>query len=236
MARKTRRPPKGIEDWYAYDPKTGKITYRRTIRAYGGFRYRGEEAGTDKDGYVHIGFRGTIYRAHRLAWYFMTGDWLSSKQDMDHINGDRADNRWENLRLATRSQNMLNKNNALRHDNVSGYRGVSWREETGKWHARITIDGKIVLLGDFRNKEDAVEARKAAELEWSKHRIPKRSNSRSVEPRSDNTSGHPGVQWRKDNKKWRAVLTIGGIRVRLGEFANKDDAIAARRRAEEEMT
>lgn len=162
---KTDTAPVGIEQHLGYNPNTGKIVWLH--RKIGGSRiiYPGDEAGTDKDGYRNINFHGTLYRAHRLAWFFMTGEWLPSKQDIDHINGDRSDNRWCNLRLVTRSQNSMN-GHKLMVNNKSGVRGVSWRKDTCKWHARITVDGKTILLGDFVRKEDAIAARREAEIKY----------------------------------------------------------------------
>lgn len=159
---KTRHAPVGIEKYLGYDPTTGLIFFLRSTHGYGGKKRIGDEAGTPKDGYVQVHFHGTVYRAHRLAWYFMTGDWLPPRQDLDHINGDRSDNRWVNLRLATRSQNNMNVGK-LRPDNKSGVRGVSFRKDTQKWHARIYVGGRVILLGDFVEKSDAVAARSIAE-------------------------------------------------------------------------
>jgi len=77
------------------------------------------------------------------------------------IDGHRSDNRWINLRLATRTQNNMNL--PCRSDNKSGHRGVSFRKDTQKWNARIHLSGKTLLLGDFVDKADAAAARKAAE-------------------------------------------------------------------------
>jgi len=94
----------------------------------------------------------------------MTGEFPPKGGEIDHINRDRADNRWANLRLATRSQNNMNA--GLRSDNKSGHKGVSKRRDTGKWHARITVKRRILLLGNFHSFEDAVAARRAAERQF----------------------------------------------------------------------
>lgn len=105
-------------------------------------------------GYWHIGIDGKDYLAHRLAWLYMTGAWPTNQ--IDHINGVRDDNRISNLRGATNAENQ--QNTALRDDNTSGFMGVSWFRERGKWHARITIAGKDKHLGYFDTPEDAHEA------------------------------------------------------------------------------
>jgi hypothetical protein len=82
------------------------------------------------------------------------------EMSIDHINGIKTDNRLQNLRLATKSQNALN---SKRHkDNTSGYKGVSWNKRLAKWGARITINGKYKHIGLFKNVEDAASAYAAA--------------------------------------------------------------------------
>ena len=117
-------------------------------RAYGGV-----PAGSDSgDGYIRIGVDGRLYFAQRLAWLYVNGQW--PENDVDHINGQRADNRLCNLRRATRSQNNIN---AVRpKDNTSGYKGVM--ASRGKWLARIGVNRKKVFLGRFDSIEDAAQA------------------------------------------------------------------------------
>lgn len=161
---KTDFPPQGFKEAIRYDPETGRFHHLKRTHGYGGLIVPGDPVGTIKDGYTAINYRQTIYRAHRLAWWIMTGEWLPADQDIDHINGDRADNRWANLRLATRSQNNMNA--TLRSDNKSGFRGVSWRRDTQKWHARIKVEGKTILLGNFSDLNAAAAARLQAEEKY----------------------------------------------------------------------
>jgi hypothetical protein len=102
------------------------------------------------------------FRAARLAWLYMTGEW--PKDIVDHINGVRDDDRWENLRAATQGQNCLNT--ARRSDNTSGVKGVGWNTRLGKWHARVKIGGQQHHCGYLDNLEDAKLARetKAGQL------------------------------------------------------------------------
>ena len=107
-------------------------------------------------GYREIKIAGVICFAHRLAWLFVHGDWPGS--ELDHINGDRSDNRICNLRPATRSQNLAN---VRRHcDNTSGFKGVS--ASGRKWRATIKIGRLQRHLGVFENKEAAAAAYRAA--------------------------------------------------------------------------
>jgi len=119
----------------------------------------------NSEGYIHIGIDGTLYKAHRLAWFYVTGE--LPKDQLDHINGTRTDNRFINLRQACNELNQ--KNNALRKDNLSGVPGVMWNIETGKWRSRITSSGKRYLLGDFKDKFEAICARKSAEVKYGFH-------------------------------------------------------------------
>lgn len=94
-------------------------------------------------GYCLIGINGKRYYAHRLAWPYMTGKWPTSQ--IDHVNGNKTDNRFCNLREADQSTNKCNK--PKRKDNTSGYKGVWLHKETGKWRAGLKIRGRKVDLG-----------------------------------------------------------------------------------------
>jgi hypothetical protein len=88
----------------------------------------------------------------------------NEKLFVDHINGNKADNRKNNLRLVTASQNLMNTK--LRSDNTSGYKGVYYNKKNNKRYARITVNKKIINLGSFKNKEDAIKIRKDAEEKY----------------------------------------------------------------------
>lgn len=103
--------------------------------------------------YPRIRINGRLYLAHRLAWLWMTGEWPSA--EIDHIDCDRGNNGWANLRAATHSQNNANK--APRKNN-SGFKGVWLHRSSGLWHARIKVDTKEISLGYFRAREVAHEA------------------------------------------------------------------------------
>lgn len=136
----------------SYDPTTGVLTWR-VLRP--GTAVVGSEAGVvKKDGYRHVSVCNRTYRAHRIIWLMMTGQWPSS--EIDHKNLDRADNRWENLREATRAQNQCNI--AAPATNTSGVKGVTWHRRCGKWQASITKDGKLIYLGLFDDIDKAAEA------------------------------------------------------------------------------
>lgn len=111
-------------------------------------------------GHVYIEINGKAYLAHRLAWFYMTGEW--PKDEIDHIDRNRKNNSFMNLREASHSQNQ--HNSGIRKDNKSGFRGVS--KSGKKWMATIAIKGKNNYLGVFDTAEAAYSAyvAKAKEL------------------------------------------------------------------------
>lgn len=130
-------------------------------------RFAGKEAFTGFDSY---GYRaGRIYdreyKAHRLLWLLYSGRWPDDQ--IDHINGDKADNRIANLRAVPQSEN--NKNKPVPTNNTSGVIGVHRYRKNGYWQAEITVNGKARYLGRFRSIEEAAAARKAAEIEFGFH-------------------------------------------------------------------
>ena len=148
----------------SYDPATGHFIWRDFKRTYAGQARPGAVAGyLGRDGYIMLRVNGRDTRAHRLAFLFMTGKPIPKGKEIDHINGIRRDNHWSNLRLVTRSQNCMNRH-TIRSDNKSGQCGVSWLR--GKWQAVITLNGKMLYLGVFAEKQDAIAARKVAELKY----------------------------------------------------------------------
>ena len=112
-----------------------------------------------KDGYVQIIIGKKLYRAHRLAWFYVTGSWPEGR--LDHQDNCGSNNRWENLRPATHSQNMANRK--LNANNVSGFKGVSRRGK--RFRAYVQKDGRRFLLGMFDTAEAAGAAAAAKSIE-----------------------------------------------------------------------
>ena len=173
MAELTQEIVKELLD---YNPETGVFIWRFRERRWfstdkawkiGNSRFSGKTAGClDKtSGYLIIGVLGKEYRAHRLAWLYMHGEF--PKSQIDHINHVRTDNRITNLRQVSNHENA--KNQRMRNNNTSGVTGVYWYESRNKWVAHITINGKYKNLGYYTNKADAITARKAAEAEYGFH-------------------------------------------------------------------
>lgn len=138
-----------------YDPTTGEFRWRRG-------RYKGIAGAVMKLGYRTISVGGGRFYAHRLAWFYVHGAWPPDQ--VDHLNGDRDDNRLSNLRLATNKQNIENRHR-VRSDSRSGLRGVQIHKQTGRWRARIKVAGRYRHLGLFDSPEEASRAYLAAKQE-----------------------------------------------------------------------
>lgn len=147
-----------------YNSETGefiwKISPSRNIKV-------GTRAGVvNKTGYRLISINNIRYKAGRLAWFYHYGEWPSDETpQIDHINGNRSDDRIANLRQVTDEQNS--RNQKVRSTNTSGRTGVQFHKPRGKWMAVIRNNGKYECLGYFNTFEEAVAARKAAEIKYN---------------------------------------------------------------------
>ena len=145
-----------------YNPETGVFTWVvRKARCI----HIGDVAGGNCHGYIRINISGDIYAAHRLACLWMTGDWPADQ--VDHINHDRSDNRWVNLRQVSQVTNL--KNQSLYKNNTCGVTGVYWAENRKKYEASIRVDKKLIHIGRYSLLSDAKAARKAAEIKYGFH-------------------------------------------------------------------
>lgn len=140
-----------LKELLEYSPDTGLFFW---LVDRGG-KKAGDIAGCRKRTYIVISLDDRVYRAHHLAWLYMTGEW--PKPFVDHRDLNKHNNIWANLRIATKSQNMANVGRIK--SNVSGLKGVSaYRagERCGKpWQACIGVNGKSKHLGHFATKEEA---------------------------------------------------------------------------------
>ncbi|QIG68263.1 HNH endonuclease protein [Rhizobium phage RHph_Y1_10] len=160
-----------VRSLFEYDPETGVLTWKErprehfsSDRIWRGTNTRcvGKAAGgLDTNGYVEVGIDGKIYKAHRVIWLLVTGEW---PDEIDHDDGVRDNNRFKNLKNGSHGGNMLNK--SQRRDNKSGVCGVGWHKIDRRWVAHITVKGKQIRLGGFVNLEDAVAARLDAEVKY----------------------------------------------------------------------
>lgn len=159
---------KRLKELVNYCEETGEFTWLHSS----GRAVEGQKAGYlrppkgNKTPYLVIGIDGNRYFAHRLAWLYMTGEMPAHQ--IDHINGIGNDNRWENLRHVTNAENC--KNMALGRKSASGARGVRRSRNGNRWEATIGVNYKLVWIGSFGTREEAIRARKAAEEAYGFHR------------------------------------------------------------------
>jgi HNH endonuclease len=140
----------------SYEPETG--FFRWAVSGHG--IQKGAIAGSStSEGYrqVRIGFK--TYRAHRLAWFLTHGEWPEG--EIDHINGDRSDNRLSNLRVVDRAGNSQNRRGPQKN-NRSGLLGICWVVHAKRWRAQIMVRKVMHRLGYFDSPEAAHKAYMAA--------------------------------------------------------------------------
>lgn len=150
------RPPltqARLKELLHYNPETGVFTWR--IPRNCNNATAGSSAGSaDQLGYVKIRVDRRLYKAHRLAFLYMLGEF--PPDEVDHIDRDPSNNRWENLRSATRSENAANR--GLQRNNTSGHRGVTWSRQLQKWMAQGQLRGRMRHLGYFTDIDAAASA------------------------------------------------------------------------------
>jgi hypothetical protein len=158
-----------IKDWFDYNPKTGKLLWRRIPGKRSDLL--GQEVGCIfraskcKTSYRRFEFRGKHYLAHVLIWILHHGS-IPQGFEPDHIDHNGLNNIIDNLRLVTCLDN--NHNRSMSKCNVSGVTGVCYHK--GKWMSQIGVRGKTVYLGVFEDILDAEKARKDAEIKYNFHR------------------------------------------------------------------
>jgi len=152
-----------ISEYIEYNEITGEFFLKKTS---GDRAKKGDKIGykINQSGYLFISFLGSSMQAHRLAFLYMTG---KIPEEVDHINHIRDDNRWCNLRASNRKENS--QNISMRKDNKSGFNGVCWDKRRSRWESFTKVNFKKVSLGFFVDKNDAIEARKAANIKYNFH-------------------------------------------------------------------
>lgn len=144
--------PEKLRDLLRYDPETGMFTYREMR----GHMMPGDVAGSvNKDGYVTVKVCRRVYLAHRLAWLYVTGAWPVKL--IDHRNGIKTENRFDNLREADEFINQQNIRRAPRNKTSSPLLGARWRKDCLMWRSSIRINGRNKSLGMFETDADAHE-------------------------------------------------------------------------------
>ena len=165
---------KYLKECLHYDPESGIFTWlqrpgshfhdERSSKIWNS-RYSGKQAGSiTKFGYVSIRLNKKARQAHRLAWIYVNG---SSSSELDHIDGDKKNNKINNLREVSRIEN--GRNQKLRKNNSSGVMGVSKISSSNRFEAYIMTNRVKIHLGRFSSFLDAVAARKSAELKYGFH-------------------------------------------------------------------
>lgn len=154
-----------------YDPKTGIFIWSIDTSKRS---KKGTVAGSKHkaNGCWQIGFNKKVYKAHRLAFLFMEG--YVPENEIDHIDRNPLNNKWDNLREASRTCNTRNRN--VFKNNASGLTGVYFNKNSNKWYSQIKIK-KLFHLGTFNNIIDAVKARWNAEVQ---HNFPNCNSTSSA--------------------------------------------------------
>lgn len=141
-----------LREVFHYCPETGVFT---RIKKTAEVCEIGDKPGyLDEKGYLRVRIAGKLVTLHRLAWLYMTGAW--PVETIDHINGIRSDNRWENLRAATWAEQCQNIKTP--RANTSGFAGVSFHKVHNKWRAYIHVNRKQHSLGYYHSREEAASA------------------------------------------------------------------------------
>lgn len=153
-----------IRERLNYDKDTGIFTWRTFQRHPS--KVGKVAGGKDAHGYLQLNIGGSVLKVHRLAWFYVHGEWPSSQ--LDHINHDRSDNRIENLRLVDNRSN--HKNRPLQKNNSTGMPGVWFDKKRKLYSAYITVDGKRVSLGCHKTLESAKAARQEANIRYGFHK------------------------------------------------------------------
>ena len=149
-----------VKKFFEYNPTTGHLTWRLPTKR----SKVGEHVGSLDSGYLRVRLGKTQYRVHRLIWLYQTGTF---PDQVDHIDHDRSNNAWSNLREVNYTGNARNMSKSKR--NTSGVVGVSFDKSRNKWRASIGVEGSLKHLGMYESKEDAVYARKQAEIREGYH-------------------------------------------------------------------
>lgn len=149
-----------------YDPDTGEFVWRINICNVrtGDVAGNVAKSGTKIYRFIMINYKN--YRAHRLAWLYVHGEF--PENHIDHIDGNGCNNKLQNIRQVTRFQNQ--KNMRRSSSNKSGVTGVYFRKDTRAWCVQITANLKKITIGCFNNIFDAVCARKNAEIKYGFHK------------------------------------------------------------------
>lgn len=166
-----------VREYFNFDPDTGHLIFReRPASEFSPAQHAlhlkrvGKPAGcvNATHGYRKVIIDGSYQSAHRIVWLHVFGEWVKYPDfEIDHVNGNKDDNRIQNLRKCTKSMNQ--RNGSMRSNNRSGVIGVNWVESKQRWVARIWDGPHHRFLGQFSDIEEARAARAKAERELGYH-------------------------------------------------------------------
>ena len=152
-----------LSDRYRYCPDTGNFYAKQSIPKH--YKAGAKVGHLNSNGYVMLSCEGKTVRAHRAAWLMHYGEMPDGQ--IDHVNGDRADNRIENLRVVTNQENQMNKR--VQSNNKGGTQGVYWDKRRGKYQVHLKAGGVKKSLGRFKDWHEAVYAHWYAKLDEGYH-------------------------------------------------------------------
>ena len=153
-----------VRSLFNYNPDTGELSY---INKSGRGKRKDKKVGCISTyGYLTVWVGGSVCQLHRVVWVYVYGQ--LPFYGIDHINGDRLDNRILNLRDVDQSENTKNRRKSK--NNTSGFNGVFWDNKLNKWRARVSVNKSIIYLGSFTNKDDAIAARIEANIKYGYHK------------------------------------------------------------------
>ena len=142
-----------LNERYWYDEVSGELRYKVRVSPTSRVEVNGVAGSINWSGYRVVSVNGKQHRVHRLIWIMLVGE-IPDGHQIDHIDGNRANNHISNLRLATRVEN--GRNAKKRCDNTSGTKGVSFDKLSGKWRSQIRKDGKNISTL-FETKDAAID-------------------------------------------------------------------------------
>ena len=159
MLPKHLPPLRILRNMFDYDVETGFLKNKKSKKP----------AKPVSSGYCRVQIDKKIYPVHRIIWALANNELPDPSYQIDHINGIRSDNRISNLRLVTPSGN--NRNSIAQKSPRNGYPGLYFRKDRNMWRVSINIGGKKMWLGSFKEKDEAIQARRNAELEYDFYNI-----------------------------------------------------------------
>lgn len=150
---------KFLKEFFSYDPETGALCWKKKPNNKCSRITLGAPAGaTNSGGYRVVRIKGVNYLAHRLIWVLVHGG-IPDRLCIDHVDGDRSNNKLHNLRLATASENLFNRKTT---SSSSGHKNVYWHAKKGKWVVCIQAHKQFRNMGDFPELKDAIAVATAA--------------------------------------------------------------------------